>query len=67
MVLERVCFCFGILFCELVIFLCFGETNFQVCGFKKDSVLLDEGRTILQRLFSGIFLSYYLLELVFAN
>ena len=46
---------FLILVRELGIFLGFGETNFQVCVFRNDNILSDEGSKILRRLLSGNF------------
>ena len=48
-------FFFLILVRELGIFLGFGETNFQVCVFRNDNILSDEGSKILRRLLSGNF------------
>lgn len=46
-------------------FLGFGETNFQVCVFRNDNILSDEGSKILRRLLSGNFSFFQ--GLVFAN
>lgn len=56
---------FLILVRELGIFLGFGETNFQVCVFRNDNILSDEGSKILRRLLSGNFSFFQ--GLVFAN
>lgn len=58
-------FFFLILVRELGIFLGFGETNFQVCVFRNDNILSDQGSKILRRLLSGNFSFFQ--GLVFAN
>ena len=63
--LFLVFFFFLILVRELGIFLGFGETNFQVCVFRNDNILSDQGSKILRRLLSGNF--SFLQGLVFAN
>lgn len=58
-------FFFLILVRELGTFLGFGETNFQVCVFRNDNILSDQGSKILRRLLSGNFSFFQ--GLVFAN